>query len=158
MRKILAGAAMLLAAACSPAETPEAEAPAAPQGLMEQAAAMSGEEAAVFAYTTFMSKAASLPRPCVAVRETLARGVVPSDVAPGSVYAPFAGAMVFAIQCGPLLTTVRAQPEDRWLLALRPGAAEAEIVPCVGADGQDGCRMQARPASAAEPTPEAAKQ
>ncbi len=157
MKKLIVALAAL-AAACGP-QAEEEVAVVAPTGLFEQAQAMSGEEAAVFAYTTFMSKASTLERPCVAVRETLARGVIPADVAADSVYAPYAGSMVFAIQCGEMLTTVRADPRDHYMLVLTPGATEAVIAPCLFGEGIDGCRAIPRSTSApaAAPAPEAAK-
>jgi len=144
MKRLLVGVAALALVACGQAEAPKEEA-AAPQGLMEEALAKSPEEAAVFAYTTFMAHTAELARPCPAVRETISRGVIPPDVPENSVYRPHVGSLVFAIQCGELLTTVRADPQDHWMLVLAPGSTTPTIASCLDADGRDGCRAMARP-------------
>lgn len=144
MKKLIVALAAL-AAACGPQAAEEEAAPAAPQGLMEQALAMTPEDSAVFAYTTFMSQAATLPRPCPAVRETISRGVIGPDVDPESVYAPHIGSLVFAVQCGELLTTVRADPLDHYMLVLAPGATAPLITSCELPGGGDGCRAMARP-------------
>lgn len=143
MKKLIVAFAAL-AAACGSQEAKVEEAPA-PTGLMEQALAMSPEESAVFAYTTFMAKAPTLPRPCPAVRETISRGVIPAEVPADSIYAPHVGSLVFAIQCGELLTTVRADPQDHYMLILPPGGTDAQIASCLTAEGIDGCRAMARP-------------
>ena len=76
-------------------------------------------------------------------------GVVPADVAEGSVYQPFAGALIYSIQCGPRLTTVRADAHEHWLVVLPPGAPEATIVSCADPRGDDMCVMPIPRAAAA---------
>jgi hypothetical protein len=136
MRKAMLLAALLATAACGQANKAEAP-PAAPQGLMEQAAAMDPAQASVLAWQQLSAKT-DLDPPCVAVRNVADKGMVPADVDPASIYAPYVGARVFSVQCGVQLTTVRARPSDRWLVVMKPGAPAAEIVNC--ADPQEPAR------------------
>jgi hypothetical protein len=137
MRKMLIVAALAAAAACSPpAKAPE---PTGPQGLFEQAAAKSAEDASVMAWQIISTKQ-DLASPCVAVRNVQDKGVVPADVATDSIYAPYVGARIFSVQCGEQLTTVRARPQDRWLVIMRPGAMEAEIANCADPASASGDR------------------
>jgi hypothetical protein len=134
-------AGLFLLAACSPAEAPQAAAApdaAGPQGLMEQAMAMTAEQRPVFAWQQ-LSQRTDLQPPCTSVRSAETRGTVPADVPPDSIYAPYAGALAFAVQCGPQLTTVQSDPREHWLVVLQPGASDAAILPCVDASGFDRC-------------------
>lgn len=154
---ILAGAALFALAACGqPAETPAEEAaPAAPASLMEQVQAMAPAEQPVFAWqqlTAYQSTHPEAQPPCTSIRTAEARGIVPPNIAPDSIYAPHVGALVFAIQCGPQLTQVRADPAEHWLVLFAPGAAEAAVLNC--ADGtRDRCAGRALPTTDVMPTP-----
>lgn len=142
MKKSMIAAASLAAlvlAACGQAEAPAPEAEAdAPQGLMAQAQALPREQQPVFAWQ-LLSARTDLDPPCASVRGAEPRGIVPEDVAPESIYAPFVGSLAFAVQCGPQLTTVRDDPHEHWLVVLEPGASEAVIVSCADASGADRC-------------------
>ncbi len=75
---------------------------------------VAGRYPAVFAYTTFMAKAPTLPRPCPAVRETISRKAsFPAEVPADSIYALHVG---FAGVRG----AVRRIADDRARRSARP--------------------------------------
>ena len=137
-KSLIAG--LIFLAACSQAAAPSAEAPAAaaPTGLMEQAQALPAEQQPVFAWQQ-LSLRTDLQPPCTSVRSSEAKGIIPADVAPDSIYAGHAGSLAFAIQCGPQLTTVQSDPAEHWVVILQPGATDAFIATCKGDDGFDRC-------------------
>ncbi len=135
MRRTFAVALFALAACGQGPEKAADAAPAPPAGLAEQAAAMSDIDASVMAWSILSAKEGLVP-PCETQRSVADQGVVPADVDPASIYAPYVGARVFAIQCGPLLTTVRARAIDHWLVVLAPGAAEAQVINCADEGGR----------------------
>ena len=153
MKNLILAAALVLAACGQPATAPEAETPAAPADLLSQAQAQSPEMQPVFAWQQLTAYQAAHPEaqpPCASIRRAESRGIVPTDVAPDSIYAGRAGALVFSIQCGPQITRVRDEPAEHWLVFFAPGAAAAEIVNC--AEGSnDRCRDRAIPRAAAAP-------
>ena len=142
MKKLIL-AAGLLVAACGPStSTPTTTTPAAPQGLMEQAQAKSPEEQPVFAFQTLAAYQTAHPDStpkCQRVRGAESLGVIPADVATGSIYQPFAGDLVFSVQCGPQLTRIAYDPHEHWLVVMAPGAADATVVSCADAHGNDTC-------------------
>jgi hypothetical protein len=128
-------------AACGQQEAAAPDAPAAPQSLMDQVAAMAPEQQPVFAWQQLTAWQAAHPEaqpPCTSIRRVDAVGVIPENVDPETLYANYKGAMVFAVQCGPQLTTVRDDPREQWLVAFAPGAAEAAVVSCATATGGGG--------------------
>jgi hypothetical protein len=145
LMKILAIAAALALAACGQSATQAPAGEAAPtqqEGLMGQALAMAPEQQPVFAWQTLSAYQAAHPEtqpPCASVRSAESRGLIPDDVAPDSIYGPYAGALVFAVQCGSQLTTVQSNPLEHWLVILAPGATEAVVVNCADAAGDDRC-------------------
>jgi hypothetical protein len=76
---------------------------------------------------------------CPKVRRAESRGVIPANVAPNTIYSPLAGQLVFSVQCGPQLTTVRDNPHEHWLVSFAPGAAAAAVTNCADAHGADQC-------------------
>lgn len=147
MRLILIAALLALGACGQPAQTPAPEAPAAPQTALEQLQAEAAEQQPVFAWqqlTAYQAAHAEVQPPCTSVRRAEARGVVPANIDPASIYAPYVGATVFVIQCGAQLTTVGDDPRERWLVVFTPGAAEAAIQSCAGA-GADQCANRILP-------------
>ena len=148
-------AAGLFAAACGQSTTSStATAPPAPQGLMEQTQAMALENQPVFAYQTLSAYQTAHPDStpkCERVRAATSLGVIPADVAAGSVYQPFAGSLVFSVQCGPQLTVTPYDPHQHWLVVMAPGAADATVVSCSDAHGNDTCPAHV-PRSAATTT------
>ncbi|GAM97900.1 hypothetical protein U91I_01530 [alpha proteobacterium U9-1i] len=154
--RTLAIAAAFALAACGQATAPaEPEAPAAPLSLMEQAMAQSPENRPVFAWQQLTAYQATHPEavpPCASIRGAESRGVVPDNVAADSIYAAHKGSLVFSVQCGPQLTTVRDEPREHWLVVLAPGATEAVVVNCANAAGRDQC-PRAIPTAAAATTP-----
>lgn len=141
MRTLVLAAALALAA-CGQSTAPEPEAPAAPQSLMEQAQAQSAEMAPVFAWQQLTAYQASHPEAtpaCSSIRGAESRGIVPDNVAADSIYAAHKGSLVFSVQCGPQLTTVRDEPREHWLVVFAPGAAEAAVVNCANDAGRDQC-------------------
>jgi hypothetical protein len=152
---MLAASAALMLAACGQTTAPEEEAPAAPQALMDQVLAMPAENQPVFAYQQLAAYQAAHPEvtpACTAVRATESRGIIPADVDPASKYGPFAGAAVYSVQCGALLSQTRYDPKEHWIVAFVPGAAESAIVNCADASGVDQCPA-AIPRAAAAATP-----
>lgn len=152
---LLAASAALVLAACGQTTAPEAEAPPAPQSLMDQVLAMAPEQQPVFAYEQLAAYQQAHPEatpPCSAVRASEARGIIPPDVDPASAYGPFAGAAVYSVQCGALVSQTRYDPKEHWLVAFAPGAADAVIVNCADAAGRDQC-PNSIPRTAAPATP-----
>jgi hypothetical protein len=118
------------------------EAPAAPQAMMEQVLAMAPEQQPVFAFQQLAAYQSAHPdsQPtCSAVRASEARGIIPPDAAPDSIYAAYIGAAVYSVQCGALVSRTRFDPSEHWLVVFAPGAAEAAIVNCADARGLDQC-------------------
>lgn len=139
MKRLIIGAAALLAA-CGQSSTEEAEpVAAAPQTLFEQAQAMSPTDSAVLAYTLFWARKDTLERECVGVRETVERGVIPDTVTEESVYYPYIGSIVYAIQCGDLRLTGPSSFRDRYMLIVSPDSDEPQIAACITEAGTDGC-------------------
>lgn len=158
MKKIvLACAALFALAACGqPAEAPADEAaPAASASLMEQVQAMPADQQPVFAWQQLTAYQGAHPEaqpPCTSIRAAEARGIVPPNIDPASIYAGHAGSLVFAIQCGPQLTQVRSDPAEHWLVIFAPGATEAAVLNC--ADGtRDRCSGRVLPTADAMPSP-----
>jgi hypothetical protein len=141
MRKTMlaAGVAALMLAACNQAQAPKAEEPpAAPQALMDQVLRMAPEQQPVFAYQQLAAYQQAHPEvqpPCTAVRATESRGMIPDNVDPASAYGPHAGALVFSVQCGALISATRMDPNEHWLVVFAPDAAEPTIVHCAGGPG-----------------------
>lgn len=155
---IVACAAAFALAACgqsAEAPTEEAAAPAAPASLMEEVQAMAADQQPVFAWQQLTAYQGAHPEaqpPCTSIRAADARGTVPPNIAPDSIYAPYVGALVFAIQCGPQLTQVRSNPAEHWLVIFPPGATEVTVLNC--ADGTaDRCASRTLPVVDAMPTP-----
>lgn len=157
--RIVAAAALLALAACNPAQEAkqEEEAPPAPQTALEELRAQPLEQQPVYAWQrlTQWQTANNIQPPCASVRRSEARGVVPANVDPESIYAPYVGATVFAIQCGPQLTTVRDNPAEHWLVVFVEGAAEPTVVNCAGPNNTDRCRGRVLPTVGARPAPSA---
>lgn len=149
MKYVLVAAALAALAACGQAqEAPAPEAPPAPQSALDQLNAQSAEEQAVFAYTQLVAYQQTHPEaqpPCTSIRGSEARGTVPENVDPQSIYAPYVGGAAFAVQCGPQLTTVRAEPRERWLVVFMPSAETAAVVNCAGLNSSDLCRTRTIP-------------
>jgi len=156
MKKTIALAALLALAACNQqAAAPEEEAaPAAPPSLMEQVQGQSADMQPVFAWqqlTAYQQAHPDAQPPCASIRRAESRGIVPADAAPDSIYAAHAGALVFSIQCGPQLTTVRDEPREHWLVVFAPGATDPVVVNCADAQGRDQCPAAIPRAAAATP-------
>lgn len=154
MKRVFAAVcAVALLAACGQQQAAEApEAPAAPQSLMDQVAAMAPEQQPVFAWQQLTAWQTAHPEaqpPCASIRRVDAVGIIPDNVDPESLYAGYKGAMVFAVQCGPQLTTVRDDPREQWLVVFAPGATEAAVTSCVVAGGRSDCPRVPRLAEAA---------
>lgn len=134
----------LALAACGQAEAPKQDAApvAAPQSLIDQVRSMSPEQQPVFAWqqlTAFQQAHPEAQPPCSSIRRVDVVGEIPDDVAADSIYAAYKGGLVFTVQCGPQLTTVRDEPREQWLVAFMPGAAESSIVNCANAQGLTQC-------------------
>lgn len=142
MKRLLLAACVAALAACSPpAATTEEAAPAAPQSLMDQVNAMGQEQQPVFAYqqlVAFQQAHADAQPPCASIRRAESLGVIPDNAAADSIYAAHKGSLVFSVQCGPQLTTVRDDPREHWLVIFAPGATEAVVVNCANPRG-DSC-------------------
>ena len=157
MKSVLfaACAALALAACGQSTETASDTAPAAPQSLMEQVQAQAPEMQLVSAYQQLAAYQQAHPEatpPCQHVRGTEARGIIPDDVAPDSIYAAHKGALVMSVQCGDLISRERMDPREHWLVVYAPGATEVAIVNCAGPHNDDACprvvpRVAAAPAS-----------
>lgn len=148
-------AAIALAACGQPAEAPAPEAPAAPQSLMEQVQDQAPEMQPVFAYqqlTTYQQAHQDVTPLCTSPRATESRGIIPATVSADSIYAPYAGSLVFSIQCGELRSGTRFDPREHWLVVFAPGATEPTIVNCADAAGIDQCPRTV-PITIPTPTP-----
>lgn len=134
LKTVLAASVVFALAACGQTEAPPVEeAPAAPQALMDQVLAMAPDQQPVFAWqqlTTYQQAHPEVTPACASIRGAEARGVIPADVDPASVYGPMAGAAVYSIQCGPQLTQTPNDPREHWLVVFMPGAAEVSVVNC----------------------------
>lgn len=134
--------AALTLAACGQAEAPKEEAPPAPASLMETIQAQGPEEQLVTAYTalvTYQRAHADSQPVCTAPRDTVARGVIPDNVSPDSIYAPHKGAAVYSVQCGELRSRAPMDPREHWLVIYAPAATEPSIVNCASTRGDDLC-------------------
>lgn len=156
MKRFLLAVCVAALAACSqPATTTEEAPPAAPQSLMDQVNGMAMEEQPVFAYqqlVAFQQAHADAQPPCTSIRRAESLGVIPDNAAADSIYAAHKGALVFSVQCGPQLTTVRDDPREHWLVILAPGATEAAVVNCANPRG-DSCPRIVPTEEAAPATP-----
>lgn len=135
-------AALSLVACGQSAETTEEATPTAAPSLMQQVQAMAPEQQPVFAWQQLTAWQQANPEaqpPCASIRRVDTVGVIPEDVAPDSIYAGHRGSLVFTVQCGPQLTTVRDNPAEQWLVAFAPAAEQAAISNCAGADGRSQC-------------------
>jgi hypothetical protein len=151
-RTLLAVGAAILLAACQPAATTE-EAPPAPQTMHDQVAAMGPEEGPVFAYQLLVAYQQTHPEaapPCTAVRGA-ERITMPENIAPDSIYAPHAGALVYSVQCGALISATRMDPSEKWLVAFAPGADAPTVENCAGPRESDRCPRQVPTAAPATP-------
>ncbi len=140
--------------ACGQAAAPPEEAPPAPQSLMEQVQAMGAEQQPVFAWqqlTAYQQAHPEAQPPCASIRRVDAIGIIPDDVDPESIYAAHKGSLVFTVQCGQQLTTVRDDPREHWLVAFAPGATEAAVQSCANESGRTECTRV--PLRAAAPAP-----
>lgn len=158
-RYALAAWAALALAACGPPAETAPETPQAPQSLMDQVQAMAPELQGVFAWQQLTAWQQAHPEaqpPCASIRRVDTVGAIPTDVAADSIYAAYAGNLVFTVQCGPQLTTVRDNPAEQWMVAFAPGAAEAAIVNCANEEGRSRCPRvppRAAPTSATTTAP-----
>jgi hypothetical protein len=151
---LLAAVAAFALAACGQSTAPTEEAPAEPQSLMEQVEWMQPEAQLVFAFQQLAAYQAAHPEVeprCASVRATEARGVIPEDVAPDSIYAAHVGSAVYSVQCGNLVSRERFDPTEHWLVVFAPGASEVSLVNCADARGGDNC-PRAVPRTTAAPT------
>lgn len=155
MKYVIAAAALCALAACSPpAEEAKQEAPpAAPTDALSALQAQSPENQPVHAWQqlTAWQSANSITPACASIRRAEARGVVPANIQPASIYAPYVGSTIFAVQCGPQLTTVRDNPAEHWLVIFTPGAAAPTILNCADPAGLDRCRGRVLPTVEAAP-------
>jgi hypothetical protein len=154
---IIASAALGLAACGQPAAPEKEEAPPAPTGMLEQLQSRGPEDQLVFAYQQLIAYQQAHPEaqpPCTAIRGTESRGVIPADVAPDSIYAPFVGATVISVQCGVLISRAAMEPWEHWLVVFAPGAADVTVVNCARGN-VDACPVQVPRAAAAGATPTA---
>jgi hypothetical protein len=156
--KLIMACAALALAACGQSTAPTEEAPAAPQSLMEQVQAMSGENQLVAGYSALVAYQQAHPEaqpPCTSPRGTESRGIIPADVAPDSVYAAHVGSLVLSVQCGVLISRAQFDPREHWLVVYAPAATEVAVVNCAGPNGSDVCPAQipraAAPAAPATP-------
>jgi hypothetical protein len=151
MKKLILAGALLLAACGSGASSTGTAAATAPQSLMQQAQAKAPEDQPVFAYTVLAAYQGAHPDStpkCERVRGAQSVGVIPADVAAGSIYQPYVGDLVFSVQCGPQLTTVAPDPHQHWLVIMAPTAADATVVTCADAHGNDACPIRVPRATA----------
>jgi hypothetical protein len=152
MKRIIVLAALAALAACNQ-QAAEPEAPAAPMSLRAQVRSMAPEMQPVFAYQQLAAHLQAEGQACTGPRGAESRGTVPENVAPDSIYAPFAGADVYTVQCGEQLTTVRSDPRQRWLVAFAEGAEEAQYANCADPRGIDLCVSRQIPTLDAAATP-----
>lgn len=150
MRVVIAIAALVALAACNQQQA-EAPVEAAPASLQSQVRRMAPEMQPVFAYQQLVAHLQAQGQACAGPRGAEPRGTVPENVAPDSIYAPFVGADTYTVQCGEQLTTVRADPRERWLVAFSPDAAEAQFVNCADDRGTDRCAAREIPVAAPAP-------
>lgn len=148
MKQWIATAALFALAACGqPAEAP-AEQESAALSLQQQVRAEPAEMRPVFAYQQLMAYFQAHPEleaTCIGPRGAEARGTVPENVAPDSLYGPYVGADAYAVQCGEQLTTVRDDPRQRWLVVFAPDATEPVVVNCADPQGRDQCAVRQIP-------------
>jgi hypothetical protein len=150
---LLAICTLALAACGQPTQAPSEATVEAPQSLMDQVQALAAEQQGVFAWQQLTAWQQTHPEaqpPCASIRRVDTVGTIPADVAADSIYAAYAGNLVFTVQCGPQLTTVRDNAAEQWLVAFAPGAAEAAIANCANEEGRSRCpRVPPRAAPAA---------
>ncbi len=154
--QIAAACCALALAACGQTTAPEPEAPAAPRSLMDQVLSMSPEQQPVFAYQQLAAYQQAHPESqptCTAVRGTESRGIIPDNVDPASAYGPFAGTLVYSVQCGQLISATRMDPNEHWLVVFAPDAPEPQIVHCLGPRSSDICPREIPTVAAAPATP-----
>lgn len=150
MRVIIAVAALAALAACNQQQAEAPAAPEAPPSLQAQSRALSAEERVVFAVTQLATHLQAQGQSCT-VRGAEPRGTVPENVAPDSIYGPFAGADAYTVQCGERLTTVRADPRQRWLVLLSADSMTPHVVNCANEAGADQCAAREIPTAEAAP-------
>lgn len=159
MKYLIAAAALAALAACSPPaeDAKQDAAPAAPADALSALQAQSAENQPVYAWQqlTAWQTANSITPACTSIRRAEARGLVPQNIVPDSIYAPYVGSTIFAIQCGPQLTTVRDNPAEHWLVIFTAGAAQPTVLNCADPAGLDRCRGRILPTVAAAPAPAA---
>lgn len=140
--RIILIAALALAACGQAAKAPEAQVEAAPPALMDQVVRMAPEQQPVFAWqqlTAYQQAHPEAAPACTSIRGAESRGTIPADVDPTSGYAAHVGSLVYSVQCGPQLTTVRDDPREHWLVAFAPGATEVAVTNCAGPQSRDMC-------------------
>lgn len=155
MRAAITITACIAALALSACGEQQAAAPAeaeAPASLQSQSRRMSAETRPVFAYQQLVAHLQAQGQACAGPRGAEGRGTVPENVAPDSIYAPFAGADAYVVQCGEQLTTVRDDPAQRWLVVF-PADGPAQFVNCAGDRNADRCAARQIPVTEAAPTP-----
>jgi hypothetical protein len=161
MRTLIAAGALAALCACGPGEEAKQEAPPPPPATPyeEMRAQGSPEQQAVFAWQrlTQWQRANNIAPVCNTVRRAEPRGVVPPNIDPASIYAPHVGATVFAIQCGPQLTTARDDPAEHWLVVFSEGPDEPVILSCADARGRDRCGASRTLPTVADPPPPGAQ-
>lgn len=149
MRSAIMMIAAVALAACAQeeAKAPEAEAPST---VRSQVRMQAMEMRPVFAYQRLVEHLATQSQTCTGPRGSEARGTVPDNVDPASIYGPFAGADAYVVQCGEQLTTVRPSPAERWLVVF-PDGPEVQVVNCADARGADQCATREIPTIAPPP-------
>lgn len=154
MRAAITITACIAALALSACGEQQAAAPTeaeAPASLQSQSRRMSAEQRPVFAFQQLAAHLQAQGQTCLGPRGAEGRGTVPENVAPDSIYAPFAGADAYVVQCGEQLTTVRDDPALRWLVVF-PADGPAQFVNCAGERNVDRCAARQIPtAEAAAP-------
>ncbi|MEZ6022797.1 MAG: hypothetical protein R3C16_05155 [Hyphomonadaceae bacterium] len=153
---IIAAAAFALAACGQSTTTEEAAAPETPQDMMSEVQAMAPEDRGVFAWrqlTAYQQANPDVQPPCTSLRQVDAVGVIPENVNPQSIYAAHVGSLVYTVQCGPQLTTVRPDPREHWMIVFAPGAAEPVILPCSPDGGRSQCLRVPQTVDPAPATP-----
>ncbi len=148
MRTLIATVALVALAACGQPQEAAAPEPEAPATMRSQVRMQSAENRPVFAYTQLVAHLQAQGQVCTGPRGAEGRGTVPENVAPDSIYAPFVGADAYTVQCGEQLTTVRADPRQRWLVIF-PDGPEAQFVNCADEQGFDRCAAREIPTAAA---------
>lgn len=154
---VIAAAAVFALAACGQQGAKQEtapEAPPAPAALIDQVQAMAPEQQPVFAWqqlTAYQGQHPEAAPPCTSIRRAESRGIIPANATPDSPYANYIGSLVFSIQCGPQLTTVRDDPAEHWLVVFAPGATDVAVANCKGPRG-DICPRRVSPADATTTT------